>query len=119
MISVRRVPYRGDVWRLKPGAGPDEGAAAFRDRRCYCIVLSADDFNAANLGLIVGVPITEVDRGIPLHIPLRIPLFESPRFAKCEELRCIPDLALDEWCGRIEESLMQQIADRIRVVLDL
>src|SRR5438128_7186371 len=60
-------PQRGEIWLadLRPTRGREQTG------RRPVLVLSVDFFNAGPADLIVVLPLTSVERGIPLHVRVR------------------------------------------------
>jgi len=110
-------PSRGQIWLadLSPTRGHET-----RGLR-PCLIVSVDPFNHGPAGLVVTLPITTRRKGIPLHVEIAPPQggLDRPSFAKCEEPRSISKDRLTELLGRVEESTMQDVDDRLRILLGL
>lgn len=85
------------------------------------ILVSASHFNLNRSGLIVVVPVTRTDRGNPLHVEI-LPAEGGLRhrsFALCDMVRSISSDRLEYFVGRLDVAVLEDIADRLRIILDL
>jgi mRNA interferase MazF len=110
-------PARGDVWQanLSPTTGHET-----RGTR-PCLVISVDLFNYGPAGLVVVLPITTRDKGIPLHIAVDPPEggLTKRSFVKCEEPRSISKDRLTKRLGELAMPTMEEVNDRLRILLGL
>jgi len=110
-------PSRGDVWLvdLNPTRGHE-----IRGMR-PCVIVSVDDFNRGPGELVVVLPATTTDTGIPFHVRIDPPEggVAKPTFIKTEQPRCISTNRLTKHLGRIRSETLRQIDDRLRILLDL
>jgi mRNA interferase MazF len=85
------------------------------------LVVSADPLNHGPAGLVIIVPITTRERGIPFHI--RVGADEGGlkhvSFAKCEDVRSVSADRLKRRMGKVTASTMAQVEEGLRVLLDL
>jgi len=80
-----------------------------------------DRFNRSAAGLVVILPITTKDKGIPSHVrvePQKHGL-TRPSFIKCEEVRCIPKDRLVRLYDTIDSKSMTEVEYRLRIILGL
>lgn len=108
---------RGDVWLvdLNPVRGHEQAGTR------PCAVASIQAFNRGPAGLLVVIPLTTTDRGIPLHVEVQPPEGGVRRrsFIKCEDIRSIArDRLIERW-GALSQSTLAEVADRLRILLDL
>lgn len=87
-----------------------------------CIIVSIDRFNHSASGLVVVVPLTSVDRGIPWHVRVA-PEDGGVRqksWAMVDQLRTVSSerLAGDPW-GQVSPTVMAAIEERLRLLLGL
>lgn len=110
-------PSRGDVWLvdLDPVRGHEQAG------RRPCTVISVDLFNHGPSGLILALPITTRDRGIPFHVAVSPPEagLRERSFIKCEDLRSISKERLVERWGSLSPGTVAKIEDRLRIILGL
>jgi len=108
---------RGEVWLvdLNPTRGHEQ--AGMRP----AVVVSVDPFNRGPAGLVILVPLTTRDRGVPLHVALTPPDggVRQLSFAKCEDVRSVSVERLAECWGRVSDRTMATIEDRLRIVMGL
>lgn len=111
------LPSRKDVWLvdLEPVRGHEQG------RQRSCVIVSDDLFNHGPAGLVVVVPLTTRERGIPLHVGVDPPDGGLRRrsFIKCEDVRSISVERLHSRWGAISDLVMQEVEDRLRILLHL
>jgi mRNA interferase MazF len=111
------VPSPGEVWLvdLDPTRGHEQGG------RRPCLVISADPFNHGPADLVIVLPITTRDRGIPSHVRVDPPEagLRLPSFVKCEEVRSISKDRLSTRWGVISPATLAQVEDRLRLLLVL
>lgn len=110
-------PVRQDVWlvNLDPVRGHEQG------RTRPCLIVSEDLFNRGPAGLVVVVPLTTRDRGIPLHIEVSPPDggVRQRSFVKCDDVRSISVERLVERWGTLSDGLMLEVEDRLRILVGL
>ena len=112
------VPARGDVWVVD--LDPTRGHEQAKTRPC--IVVSDDRFNRSASGLLVVVPLTSVNRGIPWHVRA-VPEdggLRQESWAMVDQLRTVSRdrLVGDPW-GRVSPAVMAVIEERLRLLLGL
>ena len=110
-------PSRGEVWQanLSPTTGHET-----RGNR-PCLVVSVDPFNHGPAGLVVVLPLTTRDKGIPLHVEVIPPEggLTKRSFVKCEEPRSISKARLTKRLGELAARTMDEVNDRLQILLDL
>jgi len=78
---------RGEVWlaNLNPVKGHEQAG------KRPSLIISVDLFNQGASGLVVILPITSKDKGIPFHVELNPPEggLKVRSFIKCEDIRSI------------------------------
>ena len=108
---------RGEVWtvNLDPTRGHEQAGTR------PALVVSSDQFNHGPAGLVVVVPMTTTERGIPLHVRIDLPEGGVRRtsFAKCEDVRSVSSRRLGKRWGIVQSSTMSIVADRLRILLEL
>ncbi|MEA3401327.1 MAG: type II toxin-antitoxin system PemK/MazF family toxin [Armatimonadota bacterium] len=112
-----RTPARGDVWYadFSPVRGHEQ--AGYRP----ALVISANLFNAGPAGLVVVLPMTTVDRGIPLHVAVGPPEggVRERSLIKCEDIRSIDQRRLTRYLGAVSQDTIAMVDDRLRALLGL
>jgi len=112
------VPERGEVWLEQP-AKDLIGHEQLGQRPV--VIVSGAGINAGPWPLVVVVPLTTRDRGIPLHVPIQPPDggLRTRSVALVEQVHAADRQRLVERRGRVSPAVMRDIDDRLRIVLDL
>jgi mRNA interferase MazF len=110
-------PRRGEVWLadLRPTRGREQSG------RRPVLVLSADPFNAGPADLVVILPVTSTRRDIPLHVNVEKGDggVRNKSVILCEVVRSISkDRLIARW-GVLSARTLNEVEDRVRVLLDL
>jgi len=110
-------PSRGEVWDLNfdPTIGHEQAGAR------PALILSADPFNEGPAELVVAVPITRTDRKVRWHVAVKPPQggLVAESFIQCENIRSVSKRRLKRRRGRVSEETLQQVEDRLRILLGL
>ena len=110
-------PSRGEVWQVN--LSPTKGHETRGIRPC--LIVSVDPFNRGPAGLVVVLPITTREKGIPLHVAVNPPEggLEKRSFVKCEEPRSISKDRLTKRTGELAAPTLEKVSDRLRILLGL
>ena len=110
-------PLRGEVWDLDLDPIMGREQAGFRP----ALVLSVDLFNVGPAELVVAVPITRTQRKIRWHVPVRPPDggLADESFIQCENVRSVSKRRLKRRRGRVSAETLEQVEDRVRILLGL
>ena len=110
-------PSRSEIWfvDLNPVRGHEQAG------KRPALVVSVDLFNSGPAELIVVLPVTTKEKGIPFHVKLNPPEgnLKTQSFVKCEDIRSISKNRLISRVGKISTVTMKAIEDRIRILLHL
>ncbi|HUS05200.1 MAG TPA: type II toxin-antitoxin system PemK/MazF family toxin [Bryobacteraceae bacterium] len=110
-------PGRGEVWdlNLDPTAGHEQ--AGLRP----ALMVSVDLFNAGPAALVVVIPITRTARGVRWHVPVDPPEggLVAKSFVQCENVRSVSKSRLKRLRGRVSAITLQEVEDRLRILLGL
>lgn len=100
--------HRGEVWLVDPKKRP-------------ALVVSADEFNNCPAELVMVLPITSTDTGIPSHIRVDAPEggVKKKSFIKCDQIRTISKKRLIKRWGRVSDDAMQKVGRALRYLLCL
>ena len=86
------------------------------------IIVSDDRFNRSASGLVVVVPLTTANRGIPWHVRVGVEDggVREESFAMTDQVRAVSRdrLVGDPW-GRVSPGVMAAIEERLRLLLGL
>jgi mRNA interferase MazF len=85
------------------------------------VVVSTDLFNHGPAELVVVVPMTTTDRGLPLQVLVEPPEggVRQRSFAMCENIRALSVGRLVTHWGMLKAETVQIIEDRLRILLQL
>jgi mRNA interferase MazF len=112
-----QTPSRGEVWDfdLDPTIGREQAGTR------PALVLSADIFNEGPADRVVVAPVTRTERKVRWHVPVEPPEggFIAQSFIQCENVRSVSKQRIKGLRGRVAESTMQQVEDRLRILLGL
>ncbi len=108
---------RGEIWFVD--LDPTRGREIRGERPC--LVVSVNEFNHGPAHLIVVLPITSTQTGNPFHVQIEPPEgnVKSRSFIKTEQPRCISTDRLEHLWGSVASATMQEVSDRLRILLDL
>ena len=110
-------PSRGEIWlvNLNPTRGHEQ--AGIRPG----LVVSVDLFNHGPAGLVVLLPLTTQDKGIPFHVEVNPPEggLSAKSFIKCEDIRSVAKERLSRQLGTVSSATMVAVEDRMQILLDL
>lgn len=108
---------RGEVWlaNLNPVKGHEQAG------KRPCLVISVDLFNQGASGLVVVLPITSKEKGIPFHVELNPPEggLRVRSFIKCEDVRSISIERLEDRWGVVSPEILIAVEDRLRILMGL
>ena len=111
------TPLRGEIWDLNfdPTLGHEQAGVR------PALILSEDIFNEGPAELIVVLPITRTQRKIRWHVAVAPPEggLVSESFIQCESVRSVSKQRLKRLRGRVTGSTLQQVEDRLRILLHL
>jgi mRNA interferase MazF len=110
-------PSRGEVWDLDldPTVGHEQAGAK------PALIVSVNIFNEGPAELVVAIPLTRTMRRVRWHVPVLPPEggLVAESFIQCENLRAVSKRRMKRLRGRISESTLQQVEDRVRILLGL
>lgn len=111
------IPSRGEVWtvNLNPVRGHEQ--AGHRPG----LVISVDTFNHGPAGLVVIIPITTKEKGIPFHVAISPPEggVSKKSFIKCEDTRSVSTERLSKCLGTVSLETLKAVEERLKILLDL
>jgi mRNA interferase MazF len=111
------APSRGEVWdlNLDPTIGHEQAGSR------PALILSVDIFNEGPADLVVVIPITRTERKVRWHVLVKPPEggLVAESFIQCENVRSVSRQRVKRLRGRVSESTLQQVEDRLRILLGL
>ncbi|MBC7343343.1 MAG: type II toxin-antitoxin system PemK/MazF family toxin [Clostridia bacterium] len=112
-----RTPLRGEVWLvdLDPVGGSEQAG------RRPGLVVSVDLFNRGPADLVVVIPLTTREKGIPWHVAVEPPEggLKEKSFIKCEDLRSVAKERLLSRLGAVSAETLAAVEDRLRILLGI
>jgi len=110
-------PSRAEVWDLSfdPTIGHEQAGAR------PALIVSVNPFNQGPAELVVAVPLTRTERRVRWHVEVTPPEggLAARSFIQCESVRSVSKKRLRRRRGRVSEDTMQQVEDRLRILLGL
>lgn len=111
------LPCRGEVWLvdLNPTRGHEQNG------KRPALIVSNDLFNHGPADLVVVVPLTTAFKNIPLHVEIKPTKhgLNAVGYAKCEDVRSISAERLIKRLGIVNGSVLLQVEDKLRILLEL
>jgi mRNA interferase MazF len=110
-------PSRGEIWSVD--LDPVRGHVQAGTRPA--LVVSVDEFNEGPADLVVVLPITTKEKGIPFHLRLDPPEggLKATSFIKCEDVRSVSKERLVRRFGKVSPRAIADVEFRLRVLLKL
>ena len=110
-------PQRGEIWllNLDPTRGHEQAG------RRPALIFSVDAFNAGPADLVFVIPITSKIRPIPTQVVLRPPEggVKVECAILCDALRSVSKQRLFNKWGRVGSTTLDEVEDRVRILLGL
>ncbi len=112
---MSREPSRGEVWQvdLRPARGREQ------DGPRPAMIISEDAFNHGPAGMVIVIPITSRNKGIPSHV--FVPKGEAgltlDSYIKVEDIRAISKERLAEYKGDLRDARIGEVERWLRVLL--
>jgi mRNA interferase MazF len=98
---------RNEVWliNLNPTKGHEQSG------RRPCLVISSDSLNHSPAELVIVLPITSKDKGIPSHVPIEPPEggLTLRSYIKTEDIRSVSTERLEKRLGAVTNSTMNSV----------
>ncbi|MFM9160957.1 MAG: type II toxin-antitoxin system PemK/MazF family toxin [Dolichospermum sp.] len=108
---------RGEIWTvdLNPVRGHEQAG------KRPCLVISVELFNQGASGLVVVLPVTSKNKGIPFHVTIEPPEggVKILSFIKCEDVRSISVERLEKRWGTVSSETLALVEDRLRILMGL
>ncbi len=108
---------RGEVWlvELDPTRGREQAG------KRPALIVSTNGFNKSPADLVVLIPMTSKDKGIPWHVAVQAPEggLKTVSFIMCEAVRSVSKERLAQRWGTVSASTLDNVEDRLRILFDL
>jgi mRNA interferase MazF len=108
---------RGEIWLadLRPMRGHEPAA-------CPVVIISTNTFNHGPAALVFVLPLTRMDRRIPMHVPIDPPEggVAARSYIVCDALCTIAKERLGPraW-GRVSVATLHKVEDNLRILIEL
>jgi mRNA interferase MazF len=105
------------VWLVDVG----EPVGRAQSGRRPAVVVSADPLNESRAGVVIVVPTTTRDRGLPTHIEIEPggSGLDEISYAKCEDVKSVSEKRLIARLGSVTDIVTFDIGRALRFLLDL
>jgi mRNA interferase MazF len=114
---TEKQPLCGEIWLvdLNPVRGHEQAG------RRPALIMSVDLFNSGPAELVVVLPMTTKNKGIPFHVEVDPPEggVDEKSFIKCEDIRSVSKERLSANLGKVSQETMAAVQDRVRILLNL
>ena len=109
--------FRGEVWEINLDLGLGHEQAGSRP----VLILSVDRFNEGPAELVVVAPISRTARKVRWHVPVSPPEggLVAESYIQCESLRSVSKRRLKRRRGRVSDATLEQVEDRLRILMGL
>ena len=109
--------HRGEVWFVDLDPTKRREHAGQRP----CLVISDDRLNRSAAELVIVIPITSKNKHIPSHVELLPPEggLQLQSFIKCEDIRSISTDRLIKVLGIVNQTTLDSVEERLRLLLKL
>jgi mRNA interferase MazF len=111
------TPRRGEIWlvNLNPTKGHEQSGIR------PAVIISVDEFNLCPAELVIVVPVTSKNKNIPLHVEIQPDSsgLAKVSFAKPEDIRSISKERLVKKIGQIPKEKLQELEEKIKILLGL
>ena len=117
MVLKKNSPLQGEIWLFDPD--PVKGNEIGKKVR-PALVVSNNLLNKGPSGLVIVVPVTSKNKGIPSHIRIDPPDggVKQPSFAMCEHLRSISKERLIKRFGKVHNvAILREVSSWISDLL--
>lgn len=106
---------RGEIWRFDPD--PTKGREQAKVRPC--LIISSNQFNLSPADLLIILPITSKNRGIPSHIPTEAIDLKKESYIMCEQIRSVSKQRIFNRMGTIDDHVMKKVEYWLSIFLDI
>ncbi len=113
----RVEPLRAEIWTVN--FDPIQGREQAGSRPG--LIFSTNAFNRSPAELIVVIPITSKSKGIPWHVEVSPPEggVKITSYIKTEDVRSVSKMRLGKRWGKVSPQTMAEVAERLRILLEL
>ena len=104
---------RGEIWLidLNPAIGHEQSGIR------PALIISDDMFNYSLAEMVIIVPITSKNKGIPTHVEINCDCLKVTRYIKTEDIRSVSTKRLSRKLGEIDKQSMSLVEERVKLLL--
>jgi mRNA interferase MazF len=104
-------PSWSEIWEVDPGKGKGHEQSGKRPG----LLVSVDEFNHGPAGLVVLLPLTSRDKGIPWHVEITPDEggVKKVSYIKCEDIRSVSVKRLKSRWGKVSGDTMGKVEKRL------
>lgn len=106
---------RGELWRFNPDPIVGREQAKVRP----CLIISSNQFNSSPADLLIVLPLTSTNRGIPSHIEINCNGLKNKSYIMCEQIRSVSKLRFYDKLGEVDDRIMEQVIYWVSLFLDI
>jgi mRNA interferase MazF len=106
---------RGEVWLidLNPVIGHEQSGIR------PALVISDNLFNHSLAEIVIIVPITSKNKGIPTHVELESDFLNVMSYIKTEDIRSVSINRLIKKLGAVDEQILYLVEERLKLLLGI
>lgn len=110
-------PKRGELWFVN--FSPTKGHEQRGDRPA--LIISDNRLNSSRAGLVLAVPLTTTEQGIPWHVQVQAGEggLQEASYALCEQVRSISKKRLRRRLGKVRAETITEVEDRLQILFGL
>ncbi|MDD4146085.1 MAG: type II toxin-antitoxin system PemK/MazF family toxin [Clostridia bacterium] len=104
---------RGEIWlvNLNPVIGHEQAGTR------PILIISENMFNHSLAKMVIVIPITSKNKGIPTHVELKTNFLPRKSYLKTEDVRSISTQRLIKKLGDVENTVISLVEERLKLLL--
>ena len=104
---------RGEIWLidLNPVIGHEQSGTR------PALLISDDMFNHSLAEMVIIVPITSKNKGIPTHVEINCNCLKTRSYIKTEDIRSVSTKRLSKKLGEVDKQIMNSVESRLKLLL--
>ncbi len=106
---------RGELWRFNPDPTMGREQAKVRP----CLIISSDQFNSSPAELLIILPLTSTNRGIPSHIATKTSRLKNISYIMCEQVHSVSKIRMIDHLGIVENQVLRQVEYWLSIFLEI
>lgn len=104
---------RGEIWlvNFNPVRGHEQAGTR------PALIISDNMFNHSLAKMVIVIPITSKNKGIPTHVELKTHFLSKKSYLKTEDVRSISTQRLIKKLGVVENTVVSRVEERLKLLL--